>query len=317
MDYQTIRRELLVALRGRFSQAQVNRKLGYKFNQVYRWEAGMTGIPWPEFLCLARACKIDVASALRRAFHYYEDPNRYDLFIRRLVGNSKAAEVARLNGFTPYRVRRWLNGVMPPDLDDVLSIIDRFSHVLIFFLGLLTDVSRISPLREEYKRRQRETEVLRAYPVSGAVLRALETGEYQALPRHEEGWISKKIGISLAEERAILGGLRSAGLAAKKQGRYRPLSVAFDPQGDFAAGVNLRLYWLHRARRYLEAMKPPQDRDCPTGQLVFSCSVEAQQRIITKYAAFFNEIRAILAADEAPPDRVYALGVQLLDVSKV
>jgi hypothetical protein len=50
MDFQKLQKEILVALRKGLSQGQVNQRFGYSFNQVYRWEAGITQMSWADFV---------------------------------------------------------------------------------------------------------------------------------------------------------------------------------------------------------------------------------------------------------------------------
>jgi hypothetical protein len=317
MNCASIRRDLLVAMRGKISQSQMSQKLGYQFNQMYRWESGTTKMSWLDFLKFAKNRKVDMSMVLKKSFQYNDKPERYDLFVRHLVGDSKITKIAKINGTTPFRVRRWLNHVFPPDLDDVLSLINHHAHVLLVFLGFLTDVSKITVIREELLKREAEIDLMRKYPVSGAVLRALELDEYQKFSKHQEGWISKKLGISLQDEVTIIERLKSGRLIAKKDHKYHVLSSSFNPQGDIEAGIALRLYWLARTKEFVSHLTSTPSRSTPVGQLVFSCSNEAKEKIVDKYSQFFNEIHTILASDHLPPEQINVLGVQLLDVSKV
>ena len=49
MDVKTIAQDLLVKMRGKKSQAYVNRRLGYQSNQVHRWESGARIPTWEQW----------------------------------------------------------------------------------------------------------------------------------------------------------------------------------------------------------------------------------------------------------------------------
>ena len=66
MNFNLLREQLLKAVRGPISQADISQKLGFSFNQVYRWEKGITKITWCQFAKLAKACNIDIDHALKQ-----------------------------------------------------------------------------------------------------------------------------------------------------------------------------------------------------------------------------------------------------------
>ena len=64
MDYETLARELVRALRGSRSQVALSRRLGYASNVAYAWEAGRR---WPtaaEFFRMASRVGVDVEAAI-------------------------------------------------------------------------------------------------------------------------------------------------------------------------------------------------------------------------------------------------------------
>lgn len=93
--YAEVARELVRAVRGKLSQAQLNRKLGYETNQLYRWEAGKRSISWVNFEKLTRACKVDLRKVLKREFGYSGSADDSASLLRHFVGQSSVSGFAK------------------------------------------------------------------------------------------------------------------------------------------------------------------------------------------------------------------------------
>src|ERR1051325_1235079 len=70
-DYSLLGAELIRALRGKRSQAALSRRLGYKTNILYIWEAQKGAPTGAGFLQLAERVGVDVKAAL---VHFYRTP---------------------------------------------------------------------------------------------------------------------------------------------------------------------------------------------------------------------------------------------------
>lgn len=63
--YVELSRQLLRAVRGRRSQVDLSRRIGYRSNMVYRWEAGECAPSAASFLALCQKQRVDVPGALK------------------------------------------------------------------------------------------------------------------------------------------------------------------------------------------------------------------------------------------------------------
>src|SRR4051812_5121738 len=116
MDFDLIARETVVAARGKLSQRALSRKLGYRTNQVYRWESGQRQVSWPQFAELCRATGLDLRGALRKLGCYQKDPTDTGTLVRFLLGEAKLAAVAKVSGVSRFSLMRWRNGTATPSL---------------------------------------------------------------------------------------------------------------------------------------------------------------------------------------------------------
>ena len=71
IDYARLAAELIRALRGRRSQMALSRRLGYRTNILYIWEAQKGAPTAAGFFGLVRRVGVDVERALHR---FYRDP---------------------------------------------------------------------------------------------------------------------------------------------------------------------------------------------------------------------------------------------------
>ena len=74
-----------------------------------------------------------------------------------------------------------------------------------------------------------------AVPWSGAVLRLLETTEYQALPVHRPGWLAERLGIDAGTEATSIDALQRAGIVAWDGARYATSAAATITTSDAQA----------------------------------------------------------------------------------
>ena len=139
-----------------------------------------------------------------------------------------------------------------------------------------------------------------------AVLRVLELSAYRQLDGHVEGFVARRLGLSLEEELRCIELLLSAGQLEWEGGRLvagPPLTV--DTRRRSVKTGGSKEFWAQRGLEHLKA----------AGEGVFAYNVfgvsEADaMRLRDLQIAYFHELRAIVAASE-PTERVYVTNLQL------
>lgn len=316
LDFELLASELLRALRGERSQTAFARRLGYKSNIVYSWEAGRAFPTAAKALWAARRTGVDAGAALLSLYRTPPGEARLDpttpegvaQFLDDLRGRTSVQQLARNTGASRYAVARWLKGEAQPRLPDFLRLVEAASLRLLDLLGALVNPEALPSVRGAW----RELELARAAtyrePWSQAVLRALELADYRALPRAQPGWIAQRLAIPLAQEERALELLCATGQVEKTRAGYVPLDegrvvdTRRDPDGAHA----LRVFWsevaLERLRARAEGL---------FSHSVFGVSERDLQRIRDLQKAYYQELRAIVAQSQ-PVERVALLNWQLL-----
>jgi len=316
LDFEAIASELLRALRGERSQTAFARRLGYKSNIVYSWEAGRAFPTAAKALSAAQRTGVDVHAALLSLYRTPPGDERLDpttpegvaQFLDDLRGRTSVQQLAKTSGLSRFAVSRWLKAEAQPRLPDFLRIVEAASLRLLDLLGGLVDPLTLPSVRDSWQ----ELELARAAtyrePWSQAVLRALELVAYRAQLRPEPGWIAARLGITRAEEARALELLVATGQIEKTRTGYALLGEGrvIDTRRDPDAAHALRVFWSEVA---LERLKTRADG-------LFSHSVLAVsevdlQRIRELQKAYYQEVRAIVAQSQ-PVERVALLNLQLL-----
>ena len=315
-NYEALASELLRALRGERSQSAFARRLGYKSNIVYSWEAGRAFPTAARALRAAQRTGVDVRAALlalyqkppRDAGPEATTPAGVAQFLDDLRGRVTLQQLARASGFSRYAIARWLKGSTEPRLPDFLRLVEVMSLRLVDLLAMLVDPEQLPSVRLAW----RELELARAatyrQPWSQAVLRVLELASYRALPRHEPGWIARRLGLDVASEQPALDLLLATGQIRRTADGYEPVDDArvLDTRRDPRGALELRVFWSEVALARLRA-----GSDGLFSHSVFAVSEKDLARIRELQKAYYQEVRTIIAESQ-PVERVALLNVQLV-----
>ncbi len=314
MKYEVIQKEILTAMRANRSQTFVSRRLGFKHNQVYRWESGRVTISWKDFARFSKVCGKNLPLTLKELFNFQGEPGDYAALLQLLIGEIKRKEICKLLGTSAYRLRKWLSGELSPSFVEMLKLFDQFKRQLTDFVFALGVIDNVKSLGDQTSMKMRLLALHRERPYAGILLHAFDLRAYVEMKQHEPGWAASRIGISLEDEIATLECLTTLGLISFKNGKYRtqPTQLHIDSSADFSCFRKTRRYWLQRAIDHIEGMKSPT-RDNLFGYLSYSCSESARLAIVEKYSQFLAGVRFIVENDTEDAELVQLLNIQIFD----
>jgi len=315
MRHEVLSSQLIRALRGSRSQTALSRRLGYRSNVIYTWEAG-DGFPTAaRALGVARRVGVEPSEALAR---FYDQPPSWlgeiDVATRsgvtRLLGDLRGHrsinELAAATGRNRYAVSRWIKGTTEPRLPDFLRLVEACSLRLLDFIAAFVDPARLPAVADAWCALEAARGAARDAPWSHAVLRALELEQYRALPRHERGWIARRLGISVDEEDHCLELLSQAGqIREGSEGHFEHQVATVDVRRDRLATRNLAAWCAELGQTRLA--------ESGAGTFTFNLfGVSAQDlaRLRQLQRDYFAELRAIVAESQ-PVERVAVANMQI------
>jgi DNA-binding phage protein len=317
IDYELLSCDFMRALRGKRSQPAFSKRVGYRTNVAYMWEAGRSYPTAAVALHAAQRAGVDLRGALTRFYRvvpgwlaHHADPATPEAvcaLLEDLRASRPMVQVAAAIGKSRFAVARWFHGEAQPRLPDFFRLVEGVTLRLLDFVAAFVDPEQLPSVRSAW--RQLETSRRAAYdaPWTHAVLRALELDAYRALARHERGWIAARLGISPQEERRCLKLLASTGQIRRRRGRWVAAEVStVDTRRDPEAAARLRSFW---AQVGLERASAD-----PGAVLSFNLGTLAahdMERVRELHRRYFSELRAIIASSQ-PGEQILLANVQLV-----
>jgi transcriptional regulator with XRE-family HTH domain len=215
-----------------------------------------------------------------------------------LVRDRSHAQLARQLGVNRNTVARWLVGATEPRVPLLLALVEATTQRALDFLAELApgELPSVAAAQADL-RRQRD--LAYSHPWAHAVLRALELEQYRALPRHEDGFLAVRTGISLEQEERALEALLRANQIQSRGGRFRARRVlAVDTRENPAGNLALKQHWFAVASERLARSGIP-DGGLASYNL-FAIAEADLESIRQAHLDYYERIRSIVAGSRAP-----------------
>jgi hypothetical protein len=315
MSHDLLAGELFRALRGKRSQRLLSRRLGYTSNVLYRWETGRALPPASAFFSCAHKLGHSPAQCLRAFFMGADwldddllctDAGVADL-VQRLCGTTAVGVLAERLACSRFVVSRWLSGKTVIRLPSLLALVDASSRRCLDFVAAFADPATLPSVARAWRELEDNRSAAYEHPWTQAVLRALELEDYRRLPRHEQGWVARRIGITLGEEERCLEILLRAGQVHRSRGRLRPHTAqTVDTRRSPKDAERLRAFWLGVAQASQQRAHPGiyAYNVCSLSQADYAKLQELHRR-------FFRDMQELVERSE-PNERVVLLATQLI-----
>lgn len=308
-NFAQIRGELLKALRKRRSQGRVSQLLGFTFNQVYRWESGISHIKWSDFVKYCKVCKIDLSSAMKKTLGYKNSPERADLLIQQTIGRRTLVSLARELNISRFSLQNWVNGEADPPLDNILKILQHFDTMM-YFIDVLVEGEMIPCLQADHNKKQQQLKIFYDHPICSAIMMCLRLSSYLELTAHKDGLIAKNLGISIEDEKRYLRELKEAGAIEWSQKKFHAVAEHFDARGDFEREKKMRTFWVQKGLEVASRSTSPGAR-ANFGMGMIAVSPQKEARLQEALNEFVT--KAMTIARE-PDDHATSLKVLCLQL---
>ena len=312
--------ELVRAVRGRRSCADMSQRFGYRSNVVQRWESRRSFPPAARFLSLLQSLhprrKTCFESFFKRRPVWLEPARGIDAaavaaFLRDLRGKTPLAELAAASGFSRHRIGRWLSGNSEPRLPELLCLVDITTRRLPDWLATLTDPSLLASVSREWRQLCLAREAAYTQPWSHAVLRALELDGLPVGRERQVTWITQRLGVSAAAVLAALQRLEQTEQIVSTRRGYRlaralVVNTSHDPKGARA----LKASWTRVALERLEHGGPGN-----FGYSLFALSKADMVKLRDLHLSYLRAMQQLIAAS-SPNECVGLYCAQLLDLGQ-
>lgn len=309
---QKLQAELLRAIRGKLTASALSQKLGYKFNQVARWEKGERRLLWTDFVAVAEARRLPLAEQVKEYLGYEGDLRATAPFMRALLAGKPVGELARSAKLNRSKLSRWLGGKAEPTFLDVFAML-RSSVNLLSFLEPLVELEKVPSLAGEYGIFRRQRELTWSMPWLDALLEALLVEAYKKSPKHDPAILARVAGLSERTVTTALSSLEAAGMVEKSGDKYQAIEIGIDYRSDRARMVKNILHWIGETAATVQNLEKRPLKGSLVGFSVLSLSKEGHEKAQRIFRDFNLAVHALGTEDRGPKEKVLVLVNSLMD----
>lgn len=320
LDFDALARDLIRALRGRRSQVQLSRWLGYRANVVYTWESGRKQPTATTFLRAAGRVGIDVGGGMARFFRIAPDwvagadwtsPATVGRLLDELRGTTPTTVIAERVGASRYAVARWLHGKAEPRLPDLLRAVEATSQRVLDWIAIFADPGAMPSAREAWTRLDAARSLFVREPWAQAVLLVLELPVYRASPAHDDALVARLLGLPADDVARCMRALIDSGQVRPDGARYTLGRVqAVDTRRHPDAGRLLKAFWAREALRRFE-----NGTDGLFSFNVFTISEADYARLQELHLQHWQAVRTLVAGS-VPGERLVLMNLQTLPLDR-
>lgn len=292
MDYELASRELVRALRGKRSQAALQRRLERSSNVLHAWESGSRYPRATDLLRLLQVSGRPPLGVLRRFAPCEGNTPRALLtsWLNGLVRDRPQADVAHQLRVNRNTVARWLAGETEPRVPQLLALVETTTQRALDFLAELAGPGRVPSVADAQADLQRQRALAYSQPWAHAVLRALELEQYRQLPQHAPGFLAARTGITVEEEQQCLDALLDAKQIRRRGKRFQARRVlSVDTRENPAGNLALKQRWFEVASERLTKGGVPADGLASYN--LFAISEEDLERVRQAHLDYYERIR--------------------------
>lgn len=322
MNFQQLQMELVRALRGTLSQQELSAKLGFRFNQVYRWESGQLNIRWKDFLSVCNCLTVDLKGSLEMFMD--QSLNRLDAaFVIKSLKGMHSVDVLAKQLQRPKRVlNRWLLGQSEPYLKDVLQVFYITTSSVLEFSTVLAGQQPLPSFAKEIAQRKREREFHFRNPEFASLIRVFEFTEYEQLKTHSSAFIAGKINLKVADVNRLMDEALELGLIEKVKRKYKIVNKSLSTRGDLTGRKAILDYWMRRQIDGIQSMDALRQDQLCSSYCIFTTNQVTYDKIDELRSQFYRAMIGLLHHDDnraarAPLDRVIVMQHNLMNVGKI
>lgn len=307
-EMQDIVKDILIALRGRFSARQFSTKLGRSPNIYSRWESGAVEILWEDFVDILSFRKIPLDEKLR---HWYAlDSGALEIgpLCRRITQNRKKEEISQFVPISSARIQSFLDGTGRLRLVDFLLLFFTFTS---FAIDFLFDLLRDYPpkcLSERYEKIASSIEMTRKHPYVGPIISLANEGQ--------NGWdfdqladiVAREVALPRAEVSSVMQEMLRIGvLTPADDGKtLKSHGLSFDMRIEPSLSWTSRKYWLDRFSRFLNANSGDAGENT-FANIVTVMNDETARKAREEIRACYERIIRLLEEAQGPEGKVIVL----------
>ena len=309
--------ELLKLWRGKSSQEQLSKKMGFKSNLISAWELGKRKISADNAFLLLESKGKRIDTIVKKFLGYTPPWLKFQklstqegvaFFLASQLGQQKPQSLAGKINKSRFTLGRYYTGEIGLNFEDFLWLLNLTSHRTLDFLSLCCDLNSTQTLSQQWQRHSAQRS-LSHNPNIYFLMMLFEmypnqtpTKILKTLPFEQR----KELNKALDQLKGVFKFKTANHLLNNDNLDLRP-----DPKGAFA----FRKWCLEQSQKKLKEIKLQ-----PSEGNIFSCNLfniskEAKLNIEKHHRSYFKKVSEIISNDNAPPQEQCIVNVHLFSIN--
>lgn len=316
--YHQLSKEIILCLRGDRSQIELSQQLGYSFNQVGKWESGVTLFHWDDFVRLNEVMQIPWKKHFNDVFSFsanqsLDNQSVFEI-LRQFFGYATMADMAQKMHKSKSTISRLKNDQVKADFTDILRVMDQRSFVLVSWLTRFLDIQKLPLLKPRYEKEMNIFKSLLQVPWAASLNAAVQL----AKPPGEDhiAWLAKKTGLTIEQTQQAMQILIESNVVQRQGDQFisvvRDFTILRNP--EFRRFTHYMAQHIARSFDSQRPRTPNLQNPSLTSTRVYPMSSEASRKISEALVLFHHQVAEIIKSDQGEPDHVRALVIHCLDL---
>lgn len=260
-DLEVLLKQILIAIRGAWTQEEMSEKLGYSALQVHRWESLKVTLSWSDFIRICQLRRAPIDTAFEKFYAYKGDLKDGMALLRLIRVGVSQKELAKKTNIKASRLSKIFNGHQTPEMIEILQLMFACQSWFWEFWAEVVKPEKAPLIRDEIEKRSRQISISLRFPFSAAMLEVLGLKKYRSSEIETAQFLAAELQIPLSDVKAALVALAEVGLIKTlANGKFQAQVSDVNLGRDFQVAKIIMEYWLQRQLNLLKkTKKKPQE----------------------------------------------------------
>lgn len=304
-ELEILLKQILMAIRGAWTQEEMSKKLGFSALQVHRWENLKVTLSWTDFCKICQLRRAPLKTAFEKFYAYTGDLYDGTIILHMIRAGVSQKEILEKTTIKATRLSKIFNGHEKPTMVEVLQIMFVCQSWFWEFWAEIVKAEKAPMIQGEIEKRSKQISVSLRFPFTGALLEILALKKYQDTNIDTVQFLADELQISLPIIKSALGALSEAGLLNKlDNGKYQVHSSDVNLGRDFQAAKTMMEYWMQRQLNLLK-----NTRSKPQGSfysyMAVPLSEESFREVRQLFLELYQKIVTISKSDSNQHTHIY------------
>lgn len=284
-------------VRGKVSQTEYARQLGYNFNIVNRWELGNKKFMWNDFVQICKHEEIDLFSILFDLTGIKFDKGYDGRIVSSEIFNTLLKRENSSKYFSLQKIRRLSSDKSKLTFQDFIVMIELTSGRSMRFLESILDKSDFELIFPDAP--VQYNQLIREKPALSIIRMVLGLKGYRELEKHSSEYISKLTGIEVQNIDLMIAVLEKIGMIKWDKNHFLVVPGYVDARLNHRDSTRRIIeYWREQIATYTKTSDEEANSKLLSAYLIYGTNAEIDRKVFELTNKYYTELRNLLLSHE-------------------